>query len=422
MELKKIGKGTFFAYHTADRFKTTALSLSLLAPLDENTTCRALLLQLLARTTKKYSTTLDMNRRLASLYGATITPVIRKQGEIQVLSLVLSCVDDRFALDNESICNAGVELLCDCLLLPDLAPDGFRAENVEREKQLLRQQFDSEKDDKRHYALQRMTEEMCKDEPYRRNPRGCKEELDTIDGKRLFSCWKDLMLHAQVLVCFVGSTKPDVILETLKARLGAVEKSDLPELRTEFLTESYDTHTLTETQDFNQGKLVIGYRAGMTYDMDNYAAIRLMTAIFGGGTFSKLFMNVREKMSLCYYCSARMLRNKGLIVVESGVETENAEKALDAIRHELDEVRAGNFTDETLSQAKRALIDGLYSVTDSNMSTLSWLEGFGVSGTFYTPEKIAQLLEAVSREEVILAAHMVSEDTVFILQSGKKEG
>ena len=246
-------------------------------------------------------------------------------------------------------------------------------------------------------------------------------ELDAIDGKQLLDCWKDLMLHAQVLVCFVGSTKPLVLMDTLKARLGAVEKTDLPELRTEFLTESYDTQTLTETQDVNQGKLVIGYRAGMTYDMDNYAAIRLMTAIFGGGTFSKLFQNVREKMSLCYYCSARLLRNKGLIVVESGIETENADKALEAIRHELDEVRAGNFTDETLAQAKRALADSLYSVTDSNMSTISWLEGFGISGTFYTPEQIAQMLETVSREEVILAANMITEDTVFMLKSGKKE-
>lgn len=421
MELKKICKGTFLAYHTVERFKTTALSLSILSPLDEHTSCRALLLQLLARTTKQYPTTLAMNRRLASLYGATITPVIRKQGEIQVLSLVLSCVDDRFALDDESICKSGVDLLCDCLLLPDLTTDGFKEENVAREKQLLKQKLDSERDDKRIYALQRMLEEMCKDEPYRRNQNGCKEDLDTIDGKQLFACWKDLMLHAQVLVCYVGSTKPEVLTQTLKARLGALEKTDLPELRTEFLTESYDSVVVKESQDVNQGKLVIGYRAGMTYDMDNYAAIRLMTAIFGGGTFSKLFQNVREKMSLCYYCSARLLRNKGLIVVESGVETENAERALEAIRHELDEVRAGNFTDETLAQAKRALTDSLYSVTDSNMSTLTWLEGFGVSGTFYTPEQIAQMLEGVSREEIILAANLITEDTVFILESSKKE-
>jgi len=421
MEIKKIAKGAFLAYHTADRFKTTVLSLSVLAPLDEQTTCRALLLQLLARTTKQYPTTLAMNRRLASLYGATITPTIHKQGEIQVLSLVLSCVDDRFALDNESICQAGVELLCDCLLLPDLTPDGFKEENVAREKQLLKQKIDSEKDDKRLYAMQRMIEKMCQDEPFRRNKYGNKAELDAIDGKQLFACWKDLMLHAQVMVSFVGSTKPEVILDTLKARLGTVEKTELPELRTEFLTESYDTHIVKETQDVKQGKLVIGYRAGMTYDMDNYAAIRLMTSIFGGGTFSKLFQNVREKMSLCYYCSARLLRSKGLIVVESGVETENAVKALDAIRHELDDIRAGNFSDETLAQAKRALSDGLLSVTDSNMTTLSWLEGFSVSGTFYTPEQIVELLQNVSREEVILAANLISEDTVFILESEKKE-
>ena len=55
------------------------------------------------------------------------------------------------------------------------------------------------------------------------------------------------------------------------------------------------------------------------------------------------------------------------------------------------------------------------------MSTLSWLEGFGISGTFYTPDQIAQMLETVSREEVILAANMITEDTVFMLKSGKKE-
>ena len=98
-------------------------------------------------------------------------------------------------------------------------------------------------------------------------------------------------------------------------------------------------------------------RAGMTYDMDNYAAIKVMTAIFGSGTFSKLFMNVREKLSLCYYCSARLINSKGIIAVQSGVETENIEKALEAIRNELNQVRLGNFSDEDINAAKLSLRD-----------------------------------------------------------------
>lgn len=421
MELKKITKGTFLAYHTLAQSRMTALSLSVLAPLDTHTTARALLIQLLARTTKAYPTTYAMSRRLASLYGATITPRIDKIGEMQVLSLTLQCPDDRFAFENESVCQNAVELLCDCLLQPDVTPEGFKEENLRREKGLLRQKLDSENDDKRLYARRRLIEEMCKDEPYRRNPNGDKAEIDAITGKELFGLWKDLMLHAPVLVSCAGSTPPDTITETLKARLGAIEKQDLPELRTEFLTESYGSRVIRETQDVKQGKLVIGYRAGMTYEMDNYAAIRLMTAIFGGGTYSKLFMNVREKMSLCYYCSANLVRHKGLILVESGVETENAEKALDAIRAELDAVRAGDFTDETLEQAKRAICDSLYSVTDSIFSTLNWLRQFGASDVFRTPQQIAEMLQRVSREEVIVAANLVSEDTVFILESSKKE-
>ena len=166
---------------------------------------------------------------------------------------------------------------------------------------------------------------------------------------------------------------------------------------------------------------MIGYRAGMTYDMDNYAAIRLMTSIFGGGTFSKLFMNVREKMSLCYYCRARLIAAKGLILVESGVETENAEKALNAIRAELDAVRSGDFSDEVIEQAKLSLCDALKGVSDSNSAILGWFGSFTAAGKFYSPEEIAEMVRAVSREEIVVAANMITEDTVFILKSENEE-
>jgi predicted Zn-dependent peptidase len=132
-------------------------------------------------------------------------------------------------------------------------------------------------------------------------------------------------------------------------------------------------------------------------------------------------MNVREKMSLCYYCAARLVASKGIITVESGVETENAEKALAAIRNELDEVRKGNFTDETVENAKKSLVDSFNSVEDSVLGIEAFMESQCLSGTFRTPEEYAELLNNVSREEIIIAANMVTEDTVFILESEKEE-
>ena len=417
MEFLKVANGVRLAFAESTQFKTAVMSLSVCAPLNENAAANALLIRLLARTTKAYPTTLEMDRALASLYGASISPSVEKQGETQVLRLYLSALDDRFTLDNESVCRQCIDLLCSCFFAPDVTPEGFKEENVALEKRLLIERIEAERDEKRIYARERLIEEMCKDEPYGRSKYGRIEEIEALDGKALLEQWKNLLLHAPLEFAFVGSTGKETLLPLLQERCAAFQKEALYELHTEFLTESYGSRTVCESQSVKQGKLVIGYRAGMTYDMDNYAAIRLMTAIFGGGTYSKLFMNVREKMSLCYYCAARLVSSKGIILVESGIETENAETALNAIRAELDAVRKGDFTDEVIEQAKLSICDALQGVGDSNSAILGWFDSFTAASKFFTPAQIADMIRAVSREEIVLAANMITEDTVYMLKS-----
>ena len=423
MEIKRISEGVSLCTERTSRFKTSVVSVNIICPLDEKSSERALLCYLLARTNKSYPDITSMNRVLASLYGAVISPKVSKIGESQVLSLSLICVDDRFSLDSKPIAEEGIRILMDCIFSPDITPDGFREENVEREKRLLIEKIESEKDEKRIYALNRMIEEMCKDESYSIHKYGNKERIAELNDKDIFSIWKKVLTTSPVQINAIGSFDMDKIESITASYFNNLQrkKEDIAEIRTEFLTESYDSKTIKEKQSVKQGKLVIGMRAGMTFDFDNYPAIRLMTAIFGGGTFSKLFMNVREKMSLCYYCAARLVSSKGLITVESGVETENAEKALTAIRNELDEVRKGNFTDETLENAKKSLVDSFNSVEDSVVGIDSFMTSQCVSGTFRTPSEYSELLNAVSREEVIIAANMVTEDTVYILESDKEE-
>ncbi len=423
MNTKNLCSGVKLCYHNTSQFKTSVVSLNIITPLDSGASKKALLLHLLARTNKDNPTITAMNRKLASLYGAVIHPSVHKIGESQVLTLALVCIDERFALDKESVLSESIGLLLDCLFTPDISPKGFKEENVIREKRLLCEKIDSENDDKILYAYKRMISEMCSDENYGINELGNKEEINAITGEELFNAWKQLLLFSQIQINIVGNFSEALIEDAVLPRFEALErkKTDIADVRTEFITESYGNRTVTEKQKVQQGKLVIGFRAGMTYDMDNFAAIKVMTAIFGSGTFSKLFTNVREKMSLCYYCSARLISSKGIIAVQSGVETENIEKALDAIRHELDDMRLGNFTDDDISAAKLSLKDTFSSVSDSVMSIDSWFTSQCLSGEFMTPENYIELIENVSREEIIVAANMVSEDTVFILESEKEE-
>lgn len=423
MLTKTIAPGVRLCTHKTEQFKTSVISFNIVTDLDENPGKKALLLNLLTRTSKAYPTITAMNRRLAELYGAVITPVVRKIGDAQVLSLVLVCLDDRFSLGGEKILEEGIRLLSGCLFMPDITPEGFKEDNIKREKRLLKEKIDSEKDDKRIYALNTMIKEMCRDEVFGNHRLGTKEEIEEADGKELLSVWKDILFRCPIQINVTGSFDEKKIVETLTGLFSKLErkKESLREIHTEFLTEAYNSHTFTEKQPVKQGKLVIGMRAGMTYEGDNFPAIKLMNAIFGSGTFSKLFMNVREKMSLCYYCAARLDSNKGIITVESGVETENAEKALNAIRNELDEVRKGNFTDETIEHAKRSLSDLYGSVYDSVMSINDWMTSFCNKSELTEPSTHAESINAVCREEIILAASMVTEDTVFILESEKED-
>lgn len=423
MNIKKLCNGVRLCCHKTAQFKTSIVSLNIITPLDNNASKKALLLHLLARTNKDNPTLTAMNRKLASLYGAVIIPAVSKVGESQVLTLSLCCIDDRFALDNESVLTESVKLLLDCLFTPDITLDGFKEENIEREKRLLCEKIDSLNDDKIRYAYKRMISEMCCDENYGISELGEKDEINAVTAKELFTVWKQLLLFGNIQINVTGNFNETLIEDEILHRFEALErkKDDIIQAHTEFLSESYDTKTVTEKQKVQQSKLVIGMRAGMTYDMDNYAAIKVMTAIFGSGTFSKLFMNVREKLSLCYYCSARFINSKGLIAVQSGVETENIDKALEAIRHELDQVRAGNFADDDIKAAKLSLKDSYSSITDSVSTIDSWCTMQCMSGDFLTPEDYINMIENVSREEIIVAANMVTEDTVFILESEKED-
>ena len=423
MESKIIAPGVKLCTHKTEQFKTSVVSFNIITNLGENAGKKALLLNLLARTNKIYTTITEMNRRLAGLYGAIISPSIRKIGEAQILSLVLVCLDDRFALNGEKVLSETLKLISSFLFMPDIPLDGFKEENIKREKRLLIEKLESENDEKRIYALNTMLSEMCRDEAYGINRLGTKEEIENTTAKELLNLWKDMLFKSPIQINVTGNFDEKEIEATVSKLFAPLErkKENINEVHTEFITEAYESRIFREKQSVKQGKLVIGMRAGMTYDFDNFPAIKLMNAIFGSGTFSKLFMNVREKMSLCYYCAARLDSNKGIITVESGVETENAEKALDAIRHELDEVRQGNFTDETIENAKKSLYDLYNSVYDSVMGINDWMTSYAVKNEITEPSALGEMINSVCREEIIIAAGAVTEDTVFILESDSKE-
>ena len=170
-----------------------------------------------------------------------------------------------------------------------------------------------------------------------------------------------------------------------------------------------------------QGKLTMGFRVGGGFrDIETVARFFLFNAIYGGSTNSKLFLNVREKLSLCYFASSSLAMNKGVLLVYSGVEFANFQKAEDEILAQLEACQKGEITAEELEAARLSVIGSLRSSLDvQGRLEEYWLNRF-VTGTSYTPEELAAEIETVTLEQLVETAKKIKLDSVYTLQG--KEG
>lgn len=412
--LKTVADGVQLCAVQTDLFKTCKLSISMALPLSGDIAARAILPYLMRRACRKYPDFTALNGRLDELYGAVLGAGVSKKGEAQMLHLSLSSVDDRFSLDGESVSEAAAELLLDLLFDPKLENGTFCAEDVEQEKRLLLERMRSEDDDKRVYARKRCVEIMCADEAFGQNRFGTAEEISSLTPERVRAAWREVLETATIRAVLVSSGTADAVLRKLTDRFGGIERRVAP-IHTQYIEKAAVVKTERETQPLRQGTLVMGFRCGMKNRRDMDPAMMLMCDIFGGGTYSKLFTVVREQMSLCYYCGAQLNRDKGVLYVAAGIDSDNEEKTKRAILDQLQAMQNGDFTEETFEIAKRSLCDTIRGYSDSPDVLCAWYDIQILDGTARpTAERIEEIRNA-RYEEIQNAAQHITLDTVFML-------
>lgn len=404
----------------AGGFKTACISVSFVMPLSDRASFYALIPSVLTRSSAMYPDLRSIEKKLANLYGADVIADVTKTGEHQIIKIGIDCIDDRFALEGESVSRECCELLFELVFNPRLVDGAFESETVLSEKRMLLQRLAAESSDKKLYAKRRCEEIMFSEELYGINRLGTAEALEAITPQTLYEAYNELLQNSEIVVCTSGgnfSGVREMLHENLKNIKRRVIKNN-----TLFIERADTVNYGKDSEDIKQGKLVLGFRMGMTDENDNYAARRIAVDIFGGGTTSKLFTVVREKMSLCYYCSARMLRHKGIMFVQCGIETYNAEKAQKAISEQLEDVKNGNFTDEEIAAAVKSLEDGFKSVADSPEALESWFTSQVIIGDYLYPEDYIEKFKSVTREQIIKAANDITLDTVFMLEGILQDG
>lgn len=405
--------------HT-NKFKSSYLSLTLLAPLDRRTAgANALIPEVLRRGTAVHPDMESLSAALDELYGGAIEPVVRKKGETQCVGFVASFLDDAYALKGEKILEPAAELLGELLLKPYTRDGVFCPDYTAGEKANLIDRIRAQVNDKRTYAVQRMVQEMCRYEAFGVDKLGDEVSVSAITPESLWAQYQELLCTAQVEVYYCGSAQHDRVEAALKSALsGLPVKEERRDPSCDVRVTAGPEPILTEeTMDVTQGKLALGFRTGgLTCWEEEFPALYLATAVFGGTTLSKLFMNVREKLSLCYYASATLEKMKGLVLVSSGIEFDKYQTAKDEILAQLEAVKRGEIETWELEGSRRTLVGACMATLDDQSRQEEFWLGQAAAGLEESPEAFAARLEGVTREQVAAAAQRLELDTIYFLK------
>lgn len=408
--------GVTLRFFADSRFKQGCLSFQLVRPMAaEEAAMNALLPAILLRGTKQYPNLRDITLHLDDLYGASVSALVRRIGDYQTTGLYCSFMEDRYAMDGDEILAPMVDFLRQLLLEPVMEDGGFSKEFVESEKKNLISTIESELNDKRVYASAQLLKTMCSADAFGIPRLGDKESVEKVESAALYRHYQQILRQSRIELFYVGSARPEQIVALLKNMLAGIERCyvNLPQ-QTAFC-DAGGKHA-REEMEITQSKLCMGFVTPITNQSKDFAAMQLFNTVFGAGMTSKLFLNVREKMSLCYSIGSGYYGTKGIITVSAGIDAAQEETVRKEVLHQLQLCQDGDISQQELTAAREAVLSGLRTVYDSPSAIEGYHATTALSGFPLTLPQYRQAVCDVQIADVVAAAKQVALHSSFFLQ------
>ena len=401
-----------------DRFKTGILTFTLTSPLTpQNYAYNIVLAGILRRGTKNYPSLAALNLRLDELYASGIE--IRSQKNAKNLSLTVTAeiLDDRYVIDGTDILGGVVDVVADILFYPLSQSSAFSKDTVISEIRTAIDSIDAEINNTRLYSAKRCQELMYRNDPSYPSTERIKQALQEADEVKLYKHYKTLISSSAIDIFYIGNADINTVSQKLRPYFEhhAPISPYIPIFPS--IRGKVELTNETEQMPVSQGKLSLGFSTGICMDKnDQYYAVLLFNEIFGSSPSSKLFLNVREKLGLCYYCSSLYSICTGDLTVSAGIEVKNKKLSLDEIFRQLDSVKQGEISEYELSAAKKSLCNTYRQIYDNPLDIQSFFsirEMFGINETI---EEAIDKISRVTKDEIIDIANNTVLDTIFFVE------
>ena len=402
------------------RFKQGCLSFQIVRPMEASENAmNALIPSVLLRGTVRHGDLRAITQRLDELYGAAVSTIVRRVGDYQTTGLYCSFMDDRFALPGDKVLEPMLAFLSELLLDSPVENGGFLPSFVESEKKNLIATIESELNDKRVYAMGRLLRTMCREDTFGLPRLGEAAQVAAIDAAALYDHYRKILKESRIQLFYVGSAEAQTVAQLLTPMLSRLERTYIP-LAPQTAFHTCQGEDAVETMEVSQGKLCMGFVTPITNRMKEFPAMQVLNTIFGSGMTSKLFMNIREKMSLCYSIGSGYYGTKGIVTVSAGIDFDKETVTREEVLRQLDACKNGEISEEELTAAREAILSSLRGIHDSPSGIEGYYATAALSSMGLTPEQYMAAVEAVTKEQVVAAAGTLQLHTTYFLKGGSQ--
>lgn len=404
-----------------DKFKTAMIFFSLRTPKIKSIAADRLLLPgILRRGTLEYPSAAQLNLELDTLYASTVEIKLSHLGKNDLLTFSAEMLDNSFVTDGTDILDGVVKIISEMILRPITEGDCFPADTVKKERANVLDSLKSEINNPKTYAAARCAELLHGEDPDSSSIAELLKNVEKADGASTYRVYKSILNNAALDIYYVGALDSEQVAGSVKKHFANFKSNATPAIPVS-AERFIKLKEVTEPFPVSQSKLSLGFRVGVCSKDEGYYAAILFNEIFGGSPASKLFMNVRERLSLCYYCSSHYDSYFGNITVSSGVDKANTELAKAEILAQLEDMKAGKISETEFSAAKLAFEHYCRQTYDYPFDIFTFYRSRGVLGVETTLEEHLKNITAVTLDEVIAIARSVTLDTVYLLEGTLSE-
>lgn len=403
-----------------DRFKEVYISIRFTKPFEKETGAYLKLLErvLLSNGTKKYKKRKELSREFERLYNTNIINTFYAVAKNMVFESRLMLVNPKYT--DMEVYSESFKLLKEILTNPIIKNNEWNNNIFNIEKDSLIKSIENVKDNPESYGRLKFEESFYKGTVFAENNHKNIKLFKALENKKLYEVYKTLFTDFKIDVLVIGDFEEEIIKKEVNKLLKEFKSNDEASRNNQIKINHKTTIENKESINYTQSNLFVGCTIdGISEEERNFILI-LYNTILGSMNNSVLFVNVREKHSLCYHIGSIINRFTDTIAIDSGINAKNYDLTIKLIKESMNSMTKEATIKSLLTNAKKTLEIAFNDFYDNIYKIMDY---YFLNEFTYIPsiQERKEKVEKCKVEDICNLAKKVKISNIFLLEGNDYE-